>query len=101
LLNIVKQLVFPATFWKNIQLNVWSIKTGNESFMRPTEQLYFDVTARRFVGGGGHSGDRHIGKTLSQLTKGRIFRSKCRTPLGHAMGFINGNERDFQSRQGV
>ena len=53
-----------------------------------------DLGARLRIGGGGERNARHLRETLVQHRQLQIFRAEIVAPLRHAMGLVDGEQRD-------
>ena len=57
-------------------------------------ELLDDVMADALGGAGGKGGDRAVGEKFAEAAELAIFGAEVVAPLGDAMGFVNGEERD-------
>ena len=64
-------------------------------------QLADDVGAHPFRSGGGEGNDRRLGKVPPQGAQVAVIRAELMPPFGNAVGFVNGDEAQFQMFQKV
>ncbi|VVN41375.1 hypothetical protein PS682_05506 [Pseudomonas fluorescens] len=79
--------------------NVRPVETRQEALGVLQMQALDDFFAGALVGSGRQSDARHIGKQLRQLAKLQIFAAEIMAPLRYAVGFIDGEQGDFQALQ--
>ena len=62
-------------------------------------QLHQNVPPRMRVGGRGERQARHVGEFVQQRAQQPIVGAEIMAPFGHAMGFVDGEERDLRRAQ--
>ncbi len=64
-------------------------------------QALDDLFAGAHVGGGGQRDARHMREQLGQLAQLQVFGTEIVAPLRHAVGLVDGEQRDIQVTQEV
>ena len=90
-----QQLLFGiALIFRDMVANIGAVETVvvERGFLKL--QVLHDVVPGRHVGGGGERDARHVGKTLVQVGELAILGAEIVPPLGNAVSFINGEQRN-------
>ncbi|MNO92050.1 hypothetical protein D3C76_836120 [compost metagenome] len=79
--------------------NVRPIEARQEALGILQVQASDDLFTGTLVGGGGQGNARYVGEQFRQLAQLQVFRAEVMAPLGHAVGFVDGEQRDVQPLQ--
>ena len=93
LLNKFQQLIFFFVFEFNPVINIGPVETGDKLSGVLQLKLFDDFLPGYRVGGGGQGNPGNVGETFRKDGQLEIFRTEIMAPLGDAVGFINGKER--------
>ena len=77
--------------------NVGAIEAGGEDLRLFEPQPLDDVLAGGRIGRSGQRDARHAGEELDQVDQLAIFGAEIVAPLAHAMGLVDGEERDIDT----
>ena len=94
-----QQLLARLLFGHDAVKDVRAVKTRQKPLGVLQVQAGDDFFTGTLVGGGGQGDARHLGKHLGQLAQLQVFRAEVMAPLGHAMGFVDGEQRDIKALQ--
>ena len=72
-------------------------KEGDERCRFMQFQLVDDVGARNLIGGGSQRDDGNSREILFQDRQLGVFRAEIMSPMGDAMRFVDGNQRDVDA----
>ena len=81
--------------------NIGTVEAGGEDPRLFEPQTFDNVFARRGIGSSGEGDTRHAGIELDQMDELAIFRAEIMAPLAHAMGLVDGKERDLDARKHI
>jgi hypothetical protein len=81
--------------------DVRPVEARGEDPRRPQAQLADDVGPRQVVGRGRQGQARHAGEKLGQLAEPGVLGAEVVPPLGHAVGLVDGEERQGDLRQAL
>ena len=81
--------------------DVRPVETGKETLGALQVQALDDLFAGAHVGGGGQGDARHMREQLGQLAQLQVFRAEVMAPLRHAVGLVDGEQRDVQLAQEI
>ena len=81
--------------------DVGSVEAGEKALGLLQVQAAGHLFAGTGIRGGGERQARHAGKVFGQLTELHVFRAEVMAPLGHAVGFVDGEQGDRQALEEV
>ena len=98
-LDHVQQLLAHLVLFDDAVADVGAVEAGNEVARVVQRQALGDLAARVGGGGGGERDARHVGPALVQHRQAQVFGTEVVTPLGHAVGLVDGEQRDAAAFQ--
>ena len=79
--------------------DVRSVEARQESFGVLQMQTVDDFFAGALVGGSGQGDTRNVGEQFGQLAQLQVLAAEVVAPLRHTVGFVDGEQGDFQALQ--
>ena len=95
----IQQLLLGIRLGCDGKLDVGPVEARDVKFCRATEQLGHDVAPGRLVGRRRKGTNGNSRKRVAQLLEHVIFRPEGGSPLGDAMGLIDGDQLDIEPRE--
>jgi hypothetical protein len=74
---------------------VGAVETGDEDLGGAQPQVIDDIGAHPFGRGGGERHERDLRQQITQFGHLPVFRTEIVAPLGHAVGFVDGDAADI------
>ncbi len=96
-----QQLLQLGTFGLNGNVQIGTMKAGNQNMRMGHVQSSENIIPRAFIRCCGQGQTRHIGKMAWQCGQGPVFRPELMPPGRNTMCFINSNNRKRNAGQSV
>ncbi|MCY1215266.1 hypothetical protein D9M72_271080 [compost metagenome] len=94
-----QQLLAHLVLFDDAVADVGAVEAGNEVAGVVQRQALGDFAAGVRGGGRRERDARHVGPALVQHRQAQVFRPEVMAPLGHAVGFVDGEQRDAAAFQ--
>ena len=93
-LDVAQQLFCRLELLHQAVADIGSVETGGMDEGILQFEAMQDIAPGRLVGGGGEGHHGHLGEPLLEPAQGRILGAKIMTPLGDAVGLVDGKQAE-------
>ncbi len=97
----IKELRHAICFRDKAVADIGAIKPGPKHRAEGQAEPVDDIFFRRRIRCGGQGKAGNVWKTFCKYGQAQIFGTEIMSPLGDAMGFVNGEKRDIEPFQQV